>query len=65
MEAVMARLVSNPSGLPALEIADRDTQRERWRRPSMPLSLAIQLQALTDQHIVIRDGKAVITDTAA
>ena len=27
--------------------------------------LAIQLQALTDQHIVIRDGKAVITDTAA
>ena len=27
--------------------------------------LAIQLQALTNQHIVIRDGKAVITDTAA
>jgi len=27
--------------------------------------LATQLQALTGQHIVIRDGKAVITDTAA
>jgi len=24
-----------------------------------------QLQALTGQHIAIRDGKAVITDTAA
>ena len=27
--------------------------------------LATQLQALTGQHIVIRDGKAIITDTAA
>ena len=27
--------------------------------------LATQLQALTGQHIVIRDGKAVITDAAA
>ena len=27
--------------------------------------LATQLQALTGQHIAIRDGKAVITDTAA
>jgi transposase len=27
--------------------------------------LATQLQVLTGQHIVIRDGKAVITDTAA
>jgi hypothetical protein len=27
--------------------------------------LATQLQALTGQHITIRDGKAVITDTAA
>jgi transposase len=27
--------------------------------------LAIQLQALTGQHIVVRDGKAVITDAAA
>jgi transposase len=27
--------------------------------------LAAQLQSLTGQHIVIRDGKAVITDTAA
>jgi transposase len=27
--------------------------------------LSAHLQALTGQHIVIRDGKAVITDTAA
>jgi hypothetical protein len=27
--------------------------------------LASQLQVLTGQHIVIRDGKAVITDAAA
>lgn len=27
--------------------------------------LATQLQALTGQHITIRDGKAIITDTAA
>ena len=27
--------------------------------------LATQLQALTGQHIVIRDGKAIITDNAA
>ena len=27
--------------------------------------LATQLQVLTGQHIVIRDGKAVITETAA
>ena len=27
--------------------------------------LATQLQALTGQHIMIRDGKAVITDAAA
>ena len=27
--------------------------------------LATQLQALTGQHIVIRDGKAVISDAAA
>jgi transposase len=27
--------------------------------------LAAQLQALTGQHISIRDGKAIITDTAA
>ena len=27
--------------------------------------LATQLQALTGQHIVIRDGKAIITDAAA
>ena len=27
--------------------------------------VATQLQALTGQHIAIRDGKAIITDTAA
>jgi hypothetical protein len=34
-------------------------------KPSRARDLATQLQALTSQHIAIRDGKAVITHTAA
>ncbi len=37
----------------------------RINRDRRARDLATQLQALTGQHIVIRDGKAVITDTAA
>ena len=32
---------------------------------ALPFTDGTQLQALTGQHIAIRDGKAVITDTAA
>jgi hypothetical protein len=37
-------------------------QINKYRRAR---DLATQLQALTGQHIAIRDGKAVITNTAA
>ena len=40
--------------------ASRASARARRAR-----DLATQLQALTGQHIAIRDGKAVITDIAA
>src|SRR6516164_11035686 len=43
----------------------QDRTREQQRVEKLLEDLATQLQALTGQHIAIRDGKAVITDTAA
>jgi transposase len=42
-----------------------DYYQSRINKHRRARDLAIQLQALTGQHIAIRDGKAVITDTAA
>jgi hypothetical protein len=39
--------------------------KSRTNKHRRARDLATQLQALTGQHITIRDGKAVITDTAA
>ncbi|MBS4729270.1 IS110 family transposase [Mycobacterium sp. SM1] len=42
-----------------------DYYESRINKHRRARNLATQLQALTGQHITIRDGKAVITDTAA
>ena len=42
-----------------------DYYESRINKHRRARDLASQLQALTGQHIAIRDGKAVITDTAA
>jgi len=41
------------------------TLKSRINKNRRARDLATQLQALTGQRIVIRDGKAIITDNAA
>ena len=57
--------MADPAAAPGGRRVARYPSGARINKHRRARDLATQLQALTGQHIAIRDGKAVITDTAA